>query len=166
MHWTDKDISEGMKFFKNEPDTIGWGGYPHRAWEMESFAIVACDGMGHGCVLYTGGPHVRYELEEVSRCLSDIALDDAPSGLSVWMGRTHGVGSGEDVTTELKGAFRPLNEVERLFVTRGQSPWNEADWGRDPDLDCPEHKEPAGVCPGCSECEHDPYVKRLREGKP
>lgn len=121
------------------PDEVGWNGFPHAAWEMQSCAVIACDGRGNGCVLYTGGPAVKAEIQNVSDHLGDIGLDDAPAGLSVWVGKllTWRTSDGE-YEGELKGAFRPLQPEEWKAVQAGVSPWNDADWGRP--LDPPEEE--------------------------
>lgn len=123
-----------MNLFKEDPNEVGsnWGGYANWAWEKPSYAVVACDGHGNGCVLYTGGPAVACELSEVSRDLSDIGLDDAPRGLSVWCGKAVTNRSGEygqETDFELVGQFRSLTPEEQTAVLAGRSPWDEKDWG-------------------------------------
>lgn len=114
---------------------MSWGGYPDKAWGKESVALVACDGQGNGCVLQTGGPAVAMALEEWGRGLSDIGLDDAPKGLSVWFGRLVDTTSGatsdhpEEPDAELHGFFEPLTSKQWDQLKSGRLLWDEAEWG-------------------------------------
>ena len=93
-------------------------------WSLDSLAVVACDGNGHGCVLFTVGPHIAAELEDVGRVLGDIGLDDAPAGISVWQGRYissrnyWGVVDGS-----LEGEFRNPTPAEWAEIQRNKNPW-------------------------------------------
>ena len=131
----------GLLDLDQDGDERTWGRYPRAAWDMPSVAVVACDGHGHGCVLYTGGPAVASELAEVSRELADIGLDDAPAGISVWFGRLRAwPGSWEhpnDTDSELVGEFRQPTDAEWCAIRRGESPWDEREWGLEPE---PESK--------------------------
>jgi hypothetical protein len=116
---------------KGEP----WDGYPPGAWKRDSLAVIACNGRGEGCVLFTAGPHVRLELEEHSMAtLSDLGLDDAPGGISVWVGRyvffntSHPLGPDEGYVSEPRGSFRAPTDAEWAAIRKGENPWNDADW--------------------------------------
>jgi hypothetical protein len=106
-------------------------------WGKPSLAVIACDGNGNGCVLYTAGPHVAMDMHEIGRGLGDIGLDDAPAGISVWEGMTAGggyAGDGDYHDTYLEGAFRVPTDDEWLAIRAGRCPWDEADWKRAPDV--------------------------------
>lgn len=112
-----------------------WDGYPKSAWDRDSKAVVACDGRGNGCVLWTAGPHVRMEVEENGfEQLCDLGLDDAPLGISVWEGRyeyratTH---PDEGCESDPVGKFRrPTDEEWRLIRDDGVCPWDDQEWRR------------------------------------
>lgn len=103
-------------------------------WSRPSLALVACDGHGQGCVIYTAGPHVRYMLDEIGPALDDIGLDDAPPGISVWKGKTLGTKShdGESdvelVAVDENERFRAPTPNEWLAIEHGACPWNESQW--------------------------------------
>jgi len=121
----EAERSWGAELFDDGPE--GADGYD---WTKPSLAIVACDGKGHGTVLFTAGPHVRSFIEEVgTSALGDLGLDDAPHGLSVWEGCI--IGGGRDEHTKLSGTFRKLTAQEIVSVTLGQCPWNDAAWRKD-----------------------------------
>ena len=81
---------------------------------------------GHGCVLYYSGTRIEYAIDEVCmHQLSDLGLDDAPDGLSVWEG-TYSVDlSGE--TMEPDGEFRDLDGFEWLDIVNGVDPFGDVD---------------------------------------
>jgi hypothetical protein len=125
-----------ITFDKPTTKEVGWGGYPQEAWDKDSCALIASNGKGEGVILFTGGPHVRYELEEgcCSAYLCDYGLDDAPAGLSVWEGKyllegniSYNDADG-DITTQPKGKFRPLTDLEWEHVKNNKSPWDETYW--------------------------------------
>lgn len=106
---------------------------PDPAWELDSFAVVACDGEGHGCVLWTAGPYMQSEMDQVgTKVLSDLGLDDAPLGISVWEGKyVWHPGSYEypmDGDSEASGKFREPTDAEWAAIREGRCPWNDADW--------------------------------------
>lgn len=114
-------------------DMSDWG--RERGWntELRSRALVACDGDGHGCLVYWVGADLGFEVAEMGLCeLADLGLDDAPRGLSIWEGRyvTNRVGGYDspDVETEPSGRFRPLTAAEWSEVSQGRAPWDEAAW--------------------------------------
>lgn len=100
-------------------------------WDRDSLAVVACDGRGHGCVLWTAGPHVKQEISEAgSQALDDLGLDDAPLGISVWAGKSFPYpGSwenpGEGGGVEMRGEFRDPTPGEWAAIRRGECPWDE-----------------------------------------
>jgi hypothetical protein len=103
-------------------------------WTIPSKAVIACDGTGQGCVLYTVGAHVAMDLREIGRGLDDIGLDDAPAGISIWEGKTTadyylGLGSYDsEPATQLEGAFRTPTDEEWVAIRAGRCPWDEAAW--------------------------------------
>lgn len=114
--------------------------YKREAWKGLSFdvpskGVIACDDHGNGCVLFAVGAHLRFEMEEVVlHTLSDLGLDDAPKGISVWEG--HYVwqpGGGEDPQGNgsmlPSGAFRAPTEEEWQAIQVGRCPWPESESG-------------------------------------
>lgn len=116
--------------------TSYWPGSPETAadWKLpyKSLAVVACDGRGHGAVLYTVGPAVACEVENIGGRLDDIGLDDAPGGISVWAGfyRWHPGPREcpEDGDSELDGDFRDPTEDEWKAIAQQTCPWTIEDW--------------------------------------
>jgi len=112
-----------------------WDEYTSAAWLRTSLAVVACDGHGTGCVIWTAGPHVRMEIEEYSSVtLAALGLDDAPHGISVWEGRydyhdtSHPLGPDEGCEATPKGSFRSPTADEWKAICEDRCPWNDADW--------------------------------------
>ncbi len=102
---------------------------PEQDWSKPSLAVVACDGHGHGCILSTAGPHVAHEISVIGRELSDLGLDDAPEGLSVWKGRIKTSTSYEgEVDAWLEGEFRDPTDEEWVAIRNGECPWSESNW--------------------------------------
>jgi hypothetical protein len=102
-------------------------------WELDSLAVVANDGGGNGCVLWTVGAHVAFEQQEGGLCqLGDLGLDDAPLGISIWTGKfIWSPGSWEhpqDGSVEPVGRFRPPTDDEWTAIHEGRCPWDEAAW--------------------------------------
>lgn len=108
-------------------------GPPEYDWSKPSLAVVASDGDGRGCVLWTAGPHVQSFLDEIGRGLDDIGLDDAPDGISVWEGKikTYHYYEG-DYDADLTGKFREPSDEEWQSIQRGECPWNDEDWIKKP----------------------------------
>lgn len=83
---------------------------------------------GDGVVLWQGGPdYFREFLNDVSWMLSDVGLDDAPDGISIWEGRvvyTHDAYNGDD-DAHLNGKFRDPNDAEWAMIRKNESPWPE-----------------------------------------
>ncbi|KKN31774.1 hypothetical protein LCGC14_0820580 [marine sediment metagenome] len=99
-------------------------------WDLPSRAVVACDGNGHGAVLWTVGPHVAHEMNEAGMVeLSDLGLDDAPLGVSIWEGvyvtppAPALQESAGDEGTQPAGKFRPPTDHEWDAIKAGRCPW-------------------------------------------
>jgi len=93
----------------------------------ECKAVIA-NGRGYGCVLWFSGDQLYFEIDGMGGHLSDLALDDAPEGISVWEGRyVWYPGSYEHPTdgwSEPVGVFRDPTPEEWAQITKNQSPWN------------------------------------------
>lgn len=129
-----------MSIFQSGREPNPWNGLE---WEIPSLAVVACDGNGNGCVLWTVGAHVAFEMWEVGLTqLGDLGLDDAPLGISVWEGKYHWQPGGwecpQDGEMYPKGTFRPPTDEEWTAIREGRCPWDEAKW---------RAKELAEICP-------------------
>lgn len=86
-------------------------------------AVVACDGRGNGCVLHHRGGCLDSAIDEWGRSLSDLGLDDAPRGLSMWEGKMGLVdGDAREPDGALLGTFRPLSSAETLLLVGGLDP--------------------------------------------
>lgn len=93
-----------------------------------SRAVVANHKNATGIVLWcTDHSHISMEIEQTSRRLDDLGLDDAPDGISVWEGcyvwRPGGYECPQDGTTDPQGEFRTPTEDEWLAIREGRSPW-------------------------------------------
>jgi hypothetical protein len=100
-------------------------------WDFDkpSRALVACDGEGHGVVLWWVGGHLEEEIEEAGlRRLDELGLDDAPQGLSVWEGRYEYFRPEDDPAPHAVGTFRDLTDPEAEAVLEGRNPWDPAQW--------------------------------------
>lgn len=146
--------------------TCRWRDATNEEWATPSLAVVACRG-GHGVVLwYGGGPSLAFEIEEAGvTCLDDLALDDAPEGISIWTGRyvTKGGPSipgfcDDSIETTPKGSFRQPDANEWHDIRMGRNPW--------PKLRCSkcggEASRPGPVLDGsdanlCERCDHALY---------
>jgi hypothetical protein len=88
----------------------------------KSWAVVACDGHGNGVVLSYGGP-IEYEIDAVGTTLSDLGLDDAPWGISIWEGiyswEKGGYECPEDGNTYPMGTFRKPTILELTKIHNG-----------------------------------------------
>jgi hypothetical protein len=110
-----------------------WNDYD---WDRESLAVVASDGGGTGCVLWTAGPHVQFEQQETGCVqLEDLGLDDAPLGISIWAGQylLDGLSAAlcdvpDSCTTHPRGRFRPPTDEEWAAIRAGRCPWRDEDW--------------------------------------
>jgi len=121
-----------MELLKLSKEYSSWRDYSKLAWEMNSKAVV-CMGMQDGFVLHTVGPALRHEMEEAGlHFLSDLGLDDAPEGISVWEGKyvwhRGGWENPDDGDSEAVGTFRELTEAEWDSVKKNECPWNEDEY--------------------------------------
>lgn len=90
-----------------------------------SLGVVASDGNGNGLLLWYVGVDLALEVEEYGfRFLTDLGLDDAPAGVSVWEGKY--VWDGDDANP--KGRFRPPTEAEWVAIREGRMPWDPKEW--------------------------------------
>lgn len=125
-------MADKVKLLEPEHAGPSWGDVSKVAWEDNSFAVVACNGSGVGVVLWTGGPHVAFEISQGSAKLDDLGLDDAPAGISVWEGKyLWHPGSYEypqDGATEPNGRFRSPTLEEWEAIKAGECPWDDEDW--------------------------------------
>ncbi len=101
------------------------------AWEQDCYAVVV-NRNGQGCVLhYGGGASLRYEIEEMGcNALDDLGLDDAPDGISVWVGRYITVGGAarlgdydDSYETKAVGEFRDPTDEEWAAIRQQKNPW-------------------------------------------
>ena len=108
---------------------------PYAGWDFDkpSRAVVA-NNCGDGSVLWYVGGHLDFEISEgVGNALGDLGLDDAPLGISIWVGkinfteyRTH---EGDyDCDAETVGEFRNPTPEEWDAIKARHNPWNERDW--------------------------------------
>lgn len=100
--------------------------------EKLSRAVVAADGIGHGCLLWWIGLGLSIEHEAGLTALDDLGLDDAPHGISIWEGRYIYTRDNEpyveSYSAEAKGAFRAPDDLEWQEIRAGRAPWNVNDW--------------------------------------
>ena len=97
---------------------------------IESKGVIACDGNGHGVVLWGVGTGLRQEIDEYCfHALGDLGLDDAPAGVSVWEGtyvwQSGGFEHPEDGDMQPVGAFRAPTDDEWTSIRCGNCPWAE-----------------------------------------
>lgn len=97
-------------------------------FDEPSKGVIACDGDGHGCVLWAFGAHLRFEVEEAGfHALGDLGLDDAPQGVSIWEGmymwEPGGWENPQDGETFPQGTFRNPTDDEWLAIRAGRCPW-------------------------------------------
>jgi hypothetical protein len=97
-----------------------------------SQAVVA-NGPHGGCVLFYTGSALEYEICEAGLTdLSDLGLDDAPDGISIWKGvlRCWEVNTPDchEYESELIGDFRTPTTEEWAAICQGKSPWSSDDW--------------------------------------
>lgn len=121
-----------------------WG--PEYDWEKPSRAVIACRD-GYGVVLWWVGAHMTYEIKEgYGSDLSDLGLDNAPEGISVWEGIYVYSRSGywdepDACDVDPSGSFREPTDEEWEAIRRGECPWDKADW-LDPDYGEPIETRP------------------------
>lgn len=113
-----------------------WGPWPASRWDEPSRAVIACDGEGNGCVLYTEGPHLRAEIEENGGGLDNLWLDDSPAGIHVWVGSVrvyqcnHPLDPVEYDAELVTNEWRPPTPEEWEAIQAGRSPWPDEHWER------------------------------------
>lgn len=87
---------------------------------------------GTGVVLWAVGVHIEEEISNAGRQLSDLGLDDAPDGISVWEGVWNGferhTPDGSEYDSEARGAFREPTEAEWESIRKGECPWEKIEW--------------------------------------
>lgn len=111
-------------------DHVPYGGFD---FGRPSHAVVAC-AEGEGVVLWYVGGYIELEVVEGGlRSLADLGLDDAPRGISVWVGKiiiheTTSFEGDHDYESETKGEFREPSKDEWEAIHAGRNPWNYAKW--------------------------------------
>ena len=126
-------------------------------WRI-SRAVVA-NRKGHGCVLFYDGNSIRMEIEEAGlHELSDLGLDDAPEGVSIWEGEYVWQSGGFECPTDGEcypsGKFRKPTKAEWGYITCDESPFappneiTKAEWDLK-DEGCPCDNHPALNCETC-----------------
>jgi len=109
----------------------GWDGYD---WTKPSLAVVAMGEHG-GCVLWTVGPHVEFDITETGLgCgLDDLGIEPKDEGIFIWEGKTKSSRSYEgEHDSWLEGEFRSPTEDEWAAIRRGENPWDPAQWAVKP----------------------------------
>lgn len=110
-----------------------WAGFN---WDQDSQAVVASDGAESGAVLWTGGPHVLFQLEKYgANNIYDLGLGNAPHGVSIWTGK-YTYGSELDGTlegalvraAEAHGKFREPTPEEWKAIRASRCPWDGNEW--------------------------------------
>jgi len=98
----------------------------------ESRAVVA-NGCSQGVALWWWGQHIDCEVDAFGDGLTDLGLDDAPHGVSVWEG--HYVYTTVQYIEHVEhesapvGNFRAPTDTEWDAIRRGVSPWADlAPW--------------------------------------
>lgn len=102
-------------------------------WKGLSFddpckAVIANNGRA-GCVLWTVGAHIRFEMEECGFSqLGDLGLDDAPDGISIWEGiyvwQSGGFEYPHDGEMYPAGKFRKPSKEEWDKIIKNECPWS------------------------------------------
>lgn len=131
-----------------DKNTKRWGNYSEDEWNAPSKAVVVNTSNGEGVVLWYVGPHISMDVEEhCITLLSDLGLDEAPPGISVWEGKYQYQSSNNpenpDVDAELLGEFRPPTEEEWKAIRENRNPWKSSGADSGPPL-C----EGEGTCHG------------------
>lgn len=114
-----------MSIFDDLPEPEEPEGPPDE-WDEASKAVIASRG-GHGAILWFRGSAIEHELDAVGGDLSDMGLDDAPDGISIWEGTYVTIrGGGEydgDYDSEPSGKFRTPTDEEWVAIRENRSPW-------------------------------------------
>lgn len=100
-------------------------------YDKPSRAVVAM-GEHDGVVLWHIGAHIHDEIQNVGSKLSDLGLDDAPQGISVWEGvwvghETHTF-DGTEYESHPSGKFREPTDEEWAAIRKGDCPWETIEW--------------------------------------
>ena len=93
-------------------------------WINMDQAIISSDGKGNGVVLYCKGENIEKETA-IWTDLSNLGLEEAPHGLSIWMGTFEEEsieGESNTVIKVLKGTFRKLSIKQMLMLRDGINP--------------------------------------------
>ena len=99
-------------------------------FEVPSKAVIANNG-GNGIVVWYTGDHLDVEINEngMGVHLSDLGLDDAPDGISIWegnyIGSKHDTPDGWEYETECVGEFRDPTPEEWGSIQKNECPWGE-----------------------------------------
>ena len=106
---------------------------PDYDWAKPSKAVIACDGVSHGCVLWTAGPHVDSMINEAGVSdLDNLGLGDAPEGISIWEGGImsvhHNTPDANEYEWWLDGRFRAPTDEEWESIRRNECPWDDTEW--------------------------------------
>lgn len=98
--------------------------------DWPSKAVIACDGDGRGCVLWYEGGALDNEIRECGfHELSELGLDNAPAGISIWEGTYVWMPGGYecpadgDFVVGSASAFREPTEDEWVAIREKRSPW-------------------------------------------
>lgn len=114
---------------KNEIFT-SWNENPSRA--VVALGQDSQGGPATGCVLWHVGHHIHQEIEVVGVDLSNLGLDDAPIGISIWEGiflyNKSGYPGEEELDAVASGSFRAPTPEEWNLIQQNKAPWNEEDW--------------------------------------
>jgi hypothetical protein len=93
-----------------------------------SRAVIASDGK-NGAVVFHIGEHIKEDLTHLGYSLSDLGLDSAPRGISIWEGCWAGGGydsyNGDYFDIYLVGKFRQPTDDEWICIKEGRCPWAE-----------------------------------------
>ena len=101
-------------------------------WSKPSKAVVVVGEAG-GCVLFSAGPHLDSLMHDAGLSdLSDLGLDDAPDGISIWegvvKGRRYETVDGYEYESDTVGSFRAPTDEEWASLRRNECPWDVTYW--------------------------------------
>lgn len=121
---------------------------PVHDYDRLNRAVIVCYD-GDGMVLDFVGGHLENETDGTSRILSDLGLDNAPDGISIWEG--YYVYSGDPYDgydSEPSGDFRDPTGEEWEVIKQGGLPWDNAKYQRGPYCDAPIEFKVTGTIDG------------------
>lgn len=100
---------------------------PH-VYQPSKAVVANWDSSRNGIVLwFSVDSLIASEIEQLSRGLDDLGLDDAPNGISIWEGTyvwfPGGYECPQDGTSEARGTFRAPTDEEWTAIREGRSPW-------------------------------------------